>query len=201
VRRGRRATRQQRSSIGSPGDGFIQGSINYAKRTARGLDFTARYRSTPKRCSVATSARFSYSLRSWLIEQKNFTNIANPGDFTESASTLFYPRVRFTSALAWTPTDALTLTWTADWQTSQDLTQLRTSSATLDTSAVEYLETGNFVRNDFAVRYDLTDDVTLRAGVTNVFDAEQAPWLGTTLYSNFDPYGRRFNVGLNWRVW
>jgi outer membrane receptor protein involved in Fe transport len=45
------------------------------------------------------------------------------------------------------------------------------------------------------------DDVTLTAGVTNIFDAEQAEWLGGTLYSNFDPYGRRFNVGINFRPW
>jgi outer membrane receptor protein involved in Fe transport len=192
--------------VGAPtGDaigGFIQGSINYAKRTVRGLDFTARYSIDTEEMFGRDFGQFSYSLNgSWLIEQKFFTDLANPGAFTENASTVFYPRVRFTSSLAWKPIDTLTLTWTADWQTSQDLAQLRTLILNLDTQPLEYRETGNFVRNDFAVRYDLTDDVTLRAGVTNVFDAEQAPWLGTTLYSNFDPYGRRFNVGLNWRVW
>ncbi|MFN3494439.1 MAG: redoxin family protein, partial [Hydrogenophaga sp.] len=29
--------------------------------------------------------------------------------------------------------------------------------------------------------------------------SEQAPYLGTTLYSNFDPYGRRFFIGLNYK--
>jgi outer membrane receptor protein involved in Fe transport len=185
-----------------PIGGFIQGSINYAKRTVRGLDFTARYSIDTEEMFGRDFGQFNYSLNgSWLIEQKFFTDLANPAVFSEVSSTVFYPRVRFTSSLAWKPIDTLTLTWTADWQSSQDLSQLRTLILNLDTQPLEYRETGNFVRNDFAVRYDLTDDVTLRAGVTNVFDAEQAPWLGTTLYSNFDPYGRRFNVGLNWRVW
>ena len=63
----------------------------------------------------------------------------------------------------------------------------------------KYLETGDFNQHDFTVRYDVRDDLTLRFGVVNAFDAEQAPYLGTTLYSNFDPYGRRFFIGLNYR--
>ena len=39
------------------------------------------------------------------------------------------------------------------------------------------------------------------AAVVNAFDAEQAPWLQTTLYSNFDPYGTRYFIGLNFRPW
>ena len=46
---------------------------------------------------------------------------------------------------------------------------------------------------------DPQDDLSVRAGVVNAFDSEQAPYLGTTLYSNFDPYGRRFFIGLNYR--
>ncbi|MNN80572.1 TonB dependent receptor [compost metagenome] len=63
------------------------------------------------------------------------------------------------------------------------------------------LDTGNFARHDFTVRWNVRDDLTLRAGVVNAFDAEQPDYLGTTLYSNFDPYGRRFFVGMNFRPW
>lgn len=202
-------TSQERSEgfkVGAPnGDpigGFIQGSINYAKRTVRGLDFTARYSLDTEEMLGRDFGQFRYSINgSWLIEQKFFTDLANPGVFTEAASTPFYPRVRFTSSLTWSPIDSLDLTWTADWQSAQNITFPRTFVLNSDSTPVEYLNTGNFVRNDFLVRYKVTDDVTLRAGITNAFDAEQAPWLGTTLYSNFDPYGRRFNLGLNWRVW
>ncbi len=92
------------------------------------------------------------------------------------------------------------ISWIADWQTSQDIIQYRDFIANADSRPVDYIRTGNFIRNDFLVRYNVNDDVTLRAGVTNIFDAEQAPYLGTTLYSNFDPFGRRFNIGLNFRL-
>jgi outer membrane receptor protein involved in Fe transport len=55
---------------------------------------------------------------------------------------------------------------------------------------------------DSAIRQchqDRVDHSTLRAGVTNAFDAEQPTYFGTGFIDNMDPYGRRFNIGLNWR--
>ncbi len=204
------ASAQDRSEAFKVGDsvtgiGFIQGSLNYAKRTVRGLDFIGRYTFDTEEMLGRNFGRFDYSINgSWLIEQKQFNNSQNPNDFTEYASTLqtggSFPRVRFTSTLAWEPTQDLRISWIADWQTSQDIIQYRAFIANADSRPVDYIRTGNFIRNDFLVRYNVNDDVTLRAGVTNIFDAEQAPYLGTTLYSNFDPFGRRFNIGLNFRL-
>jgi outer membrane receptor protein involved in Fe transport len=185
---------------GDPIGGFIQGSVNYAKRTVRGLDFTANYQLETADVIGRDWGSLRYRLAgSWLIEQKNFTDIANPGAFTELGSTVFYPRVRMTSSLSWNPTERLQLQWIADWQSSQDIISPINFIANADSRPVEYLETGNFVRNDFSVQYAVRDNLTVRAAVTNAFDAEQAPWLGTTLDSNFDPYGRRFSIGVNWR--
>ena len=180
---------------------FIQGSINYAKRKVRGLDFGARYRLDTEDFGKNWGA-FDYSVNgSWLIEQTNFNNIDNPADYTESAGALYYPRVRLTSALSWTPNDAWRVTWTADWQTSQDIALYRNMIVNADIYPTKMARTGDFMRNDLTVRWKAREDLTVRAGVTNIFDAEQAPWLGTTLYSNFDPYGRRFNIGLNYTPW
>lgn len=179
---------------------FIQDSQNYAKRTVRGLDFTARYALDTAEAFDRNWGRFNFSLNgSWLIEQKQFNDITNPDSYSQLESSLFYPRVRFTSQIAWQPTDALSVTWTTDWQTSQDITERRNFIGNFDNRELRYLKTGNFMRNDISVNYDLRDDLTLRAGVVNVFDAEQAEWLGGTIYSNFDPFGRRFSIGLNWR--
>jgi len=49
------------------------------------------------------------------------------------------------------------------------------------------------------VTWKTTDEVTLRAGVVNAFDAEQPGWMGVALSSNFDPYGTRYYIGLNYR--
>jgi len=188
--------------LGDPFGGYISGSINYAKRTTRGLDFTAQYHLDTDEMFGRNWGAFDYSLNgNWLIEQKNFNNAQNPSDFTESSSLLFYPRVRLTSSLTYRPNDDWSFNWTMDWQTAQDISQSRTFVANADSRRVQYMDTGNFARHDFTVRYQVTDDVTLRAGVTNAFDAEQASWLGYTLYSNFDSWGTRYHVGLNWKVW
>lgn len=183
---------------------FIQGSINYAKRTVRGLDFTANYRLDSEEAWGRNWGRFDYRLNgSWLIEQKQFNNSENPNDFTELASTLsgtaIFPRVRFTSSLSWTPVERLTVTWDADFQTAVDNIQLRNFVANSDSRDPRYLDTGNFLRHDFTVRYDVNEEITVRAGVVNAFDEEPAPWMGGTILTSQDIFGRRFSVGLNWR--
>jgi len=181
---------------------FLQASFNFAKRTTRGLDFTVNYRADLADITPWSIGRINYSLRgSWLIEQKNFNNISNPNDFTESASLLYYPRVRMTSSLSYAPTDNFSATWVMDWQTAQDIVQARTQVNNIDQRPPETYNTGNFARHDLQFRYGVREDLDLRFGVTNLTNAEQAPWLGTTLYSNFDPYGRRFNIGFNYRPW
>jgi len=191
--------------IGAPASdpigGFIERSFNYASLETRGLDFTGRYRLDTSDSFGRNWGVFDYSLAgSWLIEQKQFLNEADPGDFDELASTLQYPRVRFTSSLTWTPNETWSVNWTADWQSAQNIVFRRDFVNNADGRSADQLDTGNFVRNDFTVRYNVNQDLTLRAGVVNAFDSEQAPYLGTTLYSNFDPYGRRFFIGLNYKV-
>jgi outer membrane receptor protein involved in Fe transport len=186
-----------------PGDaigGFLLGPINRSKLETRGLDFTLNYRLDTEEAFGRNWGQFSYSLGGlWLIDQKNFTDPADPTAFTDSTTNFFFPRLEFVSRLTWRPTDVLALTWTADWQASQDFNKNRDLVATgnLDGQPYEWNKSGDFVRNDFSVRYDLRDDLTLRATVTNAFDAEPPAFVGFA--STMDPYGRRFNIGLNWR--
>lgn len=185
---------------GDPIGGFILGPINRSKLETRGLDFTVNYRLDTEEAFGRNWGRFSYSLGGlWLIDQKNFTDPTDPGAFTDSTTNVFFPRVEFVSRLTWRPNDVLALTWTADWQTSQDLSKTRNvvASGNLDAQPYEWNRTGNYTRHDFSVRYDLRDDLTLRANVTNIFDVEPNRDVGFA--SNFDPYGRRFNIGLNYR--
>ncbi len=188
---------------GDPIGGFIQGSINYAKRTTRGLDFTGRYHMDLEEKFGHNWGRLDYRVAgSWLIEQKNFNNSTNPDDFTGLDATIFYPRVRLTSSLTYTPNDTWSINWTMDWQTSQNnASQFRDYAATGNVDAREStdIRTGMFARHDFTVRWNARDDLSIRAGVVNAFDAEQARYLGSTLFSNFDPYGTRFFIGLNYR--
>ena len=188
--------------LGHPVGGFIQVPVNYASREARGLDFKARYGFDTEEMFGRDLGTITLDLGgSWLIAQKNFTSYTDPGFFTESAGGLYYPRVRFTNRVSWSPNEDLTVTWTTDWQTGQNISRYRdfVAGGNLDSRPIEHLRTEGFARNDINIRYAVTDEVTVRGGVTNVFDKSQDPWLADALYSNFDPYGRRFYIGLNWR--
>jgi outer membrane receptor protein involved in Fe transport len=181
---------------------FIQRSFNYASLKTRGLDFNARYRIDTEEMFGRDFGRLDYSLAgSWLITQQQYLNESDASDYDELAGTLYYPRVRMSSSLTWTPNDTWSVNWTADWQTAQNIVYPRDYVTNMDSRQPDELDTGNFVRNDFTFRYNVTNDLSLRTGVVNAFDAEQAPYLGTTLYSNFDPYGRRFFIGLNYKAW
>ena len=183
---------------GDPIGGFIQGSINYAKLTTRGLDFTARYSLDLEEKFGLNWGRLDYSIGGlWLIEQKQFLNAANPAAFTELSSGVFYPRVRFTSSLTYSPNDTWSVNWSVDWQTAQDLVNPRDFINNIDSRPVEWLNTGNFARHDFTIRYNVNDELSIRTGVVNAFDNEQAQYTGFA--SNFDPYGTRFFFGLNYR--
>ncbi|MBJ7446780.1 MAG: TonB-dependent receptor [Brevundimonas sp.] len=186
--------------LGDPIGGFIEGSVNYAALQTRGLDFTARYTMDLAEVTGREWGTLDYSLGGlWLIEQKQFLNADEPGDFEELSSNIFYPRVRLKSSLTYAPNEIWSVNWTADWQTAQDSVRIRDFVSNADGREYDELNTGNFTRHDFTVRWNAREDLTVRAGVVNAFDEEQADYLGTTLYSNFDPYGRRFFIGLNYR--
>jgi outer membrane receptor protein involved in Fe transport len=186
--------------VGDPIGGFIEGSVNYAKLETRGLDFTGRYSLDLEAVTGKAWGTLDYALAgSWLIDQNEYLNADDPSDQTSLAGTLYYPKVRLSSSLTWTPNDVWSVNWTADWQASQDIIQIRDAVSNADQREYDEFTTGDFTRHDFTVRWNVRNDLSLRAGVVNAFDAEQATYLGTTLYSNFDPYGRRFFIGLNYR--
>ena len=188
---------------GDPIGGFIQQSFNYAALETRGLDFTGAYRLNTADWGK-NWGEFDYRLSgSWLIEQKQYLNEADPGDYDELAGgfsgTQAYPRVRLASSLTWRPNETWNINWTADWQSATNIVRPRDFINNADSRLVDQMNTGNFTRHDITVRYNVRDDLTVRAGVVNVFDAEQRDILGTTIYPNYDPYGRRFFIGMNYR--
>lgn len=184
----------------SPVGGFIEQPFNYAKLKTSGLDFNARYRLDLEESFGLSAGRLDYSIAgTYLIEQKQYLNKLDPSFYNDLTSDVGYPHVRFNSSLTWTPNAVWSVNWTADWQSSQDLIKARAFVGNADAREAQYIRTGNFVRNDVTVRWNVNDDVTLRAGVVNLFDEEQSAWLGTTVYSNYDAYGRRYFAGLNYR--
>lgn len=187
---------------GDPIGGFIQGSINYAKLATEGLDFGLNYNLDTYDVFGQDWGRFSYSINGlWLIRQESYLDSANPEAHTSSAGNLYFPRVRYTSSLTYAPNDVWSVNWTADWQTSQHIFNRFSIASNIDNIPTDALKTGAFTRHDFTVRWNVRDDLSVRAGVVNAFDNEQNPYLQGTLYNNFDAWGRRFFIGLNYRPW
>jgi outer membrane receptor protein involved in Fe transport len=182
---------------------FIQGSLNYAALTATGIDFGANYSMDLKETFGVIPGRFTYALTgNWLQTQHDFTNIADPLDSTDYESTVGNPVVRLKHTMTWRPTDKLALTWTIDWQSSQEIEDKDVLVGNRDRyESTKYLTTGAFTEHGLSVRYDVRPKVTLRAGVVNMFDAEPAKWLGNSTDDNFDLWGRRMFVGFNIRPW
>jgi outer membrane receptor protein involved in Fe transport len=182
---------------------FIQGSLNYAALTAKGVDFTTRWGGDVFRFGGRDWGTFSHSIRgNWLIERDNFVNIVDPTDPSIFVDTVGLPRVRLLSTVNWSPVETLSFIWDWDWQASQEIEDIDViGNGNFDRyESLDYLETGDFNQHDFSVRWAVRDDLVLRAGVVNAFDAEPARWLGNTSADNFDLFGRRFYVSFNFKA-
>ncbi|OYX02106.1 MAG: TonB-dependent receptor [Caulobacter vibrioides] len=180
---------------------FIQGSVNYARTMNRGLDFQFLWRGDLETITGWDMGRLNYRMSgTYLFEQHDFTNIADPNQHTDYETTVGLPRVRFSSTLDWQVNDKLSLQWSADWQSSQEIIDPDNIGANKDIYDPKYFTTGSFIQHDFTVRYAPKDDFTLRAGVVNAFDKNPALWLGNTSADNFDFFGRRFFVGFNYKM-
>lgn len=191
---------------------FVQGSLNYAKLTAEGVDFSTRFNFELEDVFGHDWGRIDWNTRgSYNIQRQDFTNIANPavhldreGLYQDPTASFLYNDsvVRFLSTVAWSPTDRLSVSWDWDWQSSQEIEDVDVLVANPDRyDSIKYLETGAFSQHDFTVRYQIQDDLTVNAGVINAFDEEPARWLGNTTADNFDLFGRRFFVNMNYKVW
>lgn len=191
---------------------FVQGSLNYAKLTAEGVDFATKFHFELEDVFGHDWGRIDWNTRgTYNIQRQDFTNIANPavhldreGLYQDPTASFLYNDsvVRFLSTVAWSPTDRLSVSWDWDWQSSQEIEDVDVLVANPDRyDSIKYLETGAFSQHDFTVRYQIHDDLTVNAGVINAFDEEPARWLGNTTADNFDLFGRRFFVNMNYKVW
>jgi outer membrane receptor protein involved in Fe transport len=183
------------------GVGFIQGSLNYAKTEAQGIDFSANYHLDIAEMFSRNWGEIDFSLRgNYLIGQDDFTSIADPTFRTSNDTFVGLPRVRFLLTTTWEPVENLRLIWDWDWQASQEIIGEQVLVNNPDDRDPKFRTTGDFSQHDFALSYDLNDNLQFRAGVVNAFDEEPAKWLGsTTSADNFDLFGRRYFMGVRFR--
>jgi outer membrane receptor protein involved in Fe transport len=177
---------------------FLSSPLNFALLRARGIDFAARYRVELADWFTRDLGRLDFSVRgTYDIRRQNFTNPSAPNQPIDIDATVGNPRVRFLIGTTYT-LGAFAATWEIDHQTSQEIFDDVVLVNDPDNRAPELLTTGSFTQHDFLFRYELNERVRLRAGVINAFDAE--PNVQTGAADNFDLFGRRFYIGLNWRM-
>lgn len=189
---------------------FIQGSVNYARTTARGVDYQFLYHTDVENIIGKDWGRISYKLSgNYLLQQHDFTNISDPNEHLDNETGLGLPRVRFASKLTWEVNEKLSLAWNVDWQSSQWLLLNGAGTRPLDVDDMKadpdnrdprYYKTTPFVQHDFTVMYSPREHLVLRGGVVNAFDEEPNRWLGNTSEDNFDLFGRRFFIGFNYKM-
>ena len=178
---------------------FVFGPVNFAGLRARGIDFAARYRIDLADMPFLDGdlGRLDFSLRgTYSIRRQDFVNPIAPDIATEIDATVRNPRVRYLFGTTWSWRD-LGLTWEVDWQSSQEITDLRNALSDPDNRDPALRSTGAFTTHDFSARYDVNENIRLRAGVINAFDAE--PNVQTGQVETFDLFGRRFYLGLTYR--
>jgi outer membrane receptor protein involved in Fe transport len=188
---------------------FIQGFFNYAKQTAEGVDFSARYRQDLQELTGRDWGELNFSIRgSWNISRRSYTDALNPNFFFDLNDTQGYPTVRYLTQTTWSK-GPLGITWSMDFQPSIELQDKDILITNPDSRPSYLLETGDFVQHDFTATWDVTDRIRLRGGVVNAFNEE--PSIGALVgidpfgfsaggtVNQFDLYGRRFFVGVNAR--
>lgn len=179
---------------------FLQGSLNYAKLETQGMDFTVTYRQPLDSVWGKNLGSLNLSLRG-NYEQWNreYTNIDQPLAQTDYTQTVGSPQLRFATNVAWHFKPDLSFYWNMDFQSSQEIQDVNVWQRDPDNREFKYISTGDFIQHDFSVRWDVKENILLRAGVVNAFDADPVDWLGQTTADNFDLFGRRFYAGFQYR--
>nr|WP_303657346.1 TonB-dependent receptor [Asticcacaulis aquaticus] len=179
---------------------FLQGSLNYAKLETQGMDFTVTYRQPLDSVFGKNLGQLNFSLRG-NYEQWNreYTNIDAPLAQTDYTQSVGAPQLRFATNVAWRFKPDLSFFWNMDFQSSQEIADIDLLRSDSDNREYKFLTTGDYIQHDFSVRWDIKDNLLLRAGIVNAFDADPVDWLGQTTADNFDLFGRRFYVGFQYK--
>ncbi len=175
---------------------FIQGPFNFAGLRARGIDFQASYGFETEDLTGYDLGRLNFSVSgNYLIRRQDFTSPTDPNAAIQIDGTANNSRVRFRTSTSWEQ-GPIQVQWRVDYQRGVPVIANRNILTNTDSRDVEFLTIPDFWQHDLSARYTLTDQVTLRGGMTNVFDNE--PTIQAGLQDQFDLYGRRYFFSLNY---
>ncbi len=164
---------------------FRSGAVNFARFEADGVDFAATYR-TRLTADVSLEARIGGTWNNSVIR---FTSPTDPSASDQFIGEAQQPEWAFVTGIALTRGPAR-FEWQSFWQSAQFFQGVEVEDG--DTGFARPNRSPAQWSHNISLRYDITDDFTLRAGVTNLTD--ERPYAAEAAYP-VSTRGRSFFVG------
>lgn len=162
------------------------GYLNSASFNTRGLEFQARYG-----MELYGGDLNFYLVGNKLLELEYFEFQNRPDEIDDDKGEVGNPEIQFRLTTTYSRDD-----WTATWTTRYvDNSALYDVSPEGDTPEdIHPHSIGTMITHDLNGTYDVTDSISLRAGVRNIFDKLPPGYTSDPIY---DLVGRRFYAGVN----
>jgi outer membrane receptor protein involved in Fe transport len=180
---------------------FLSAPVNLGFLKNEGVDFQAVY--AKDLSDIFSTANDIGNVRlsvqgTRLISSQTQTDPADETSFSENRNFVGLPELRFNFNATYN-INKLSLTYALNWQNSQEVFDRRNifPGDVIDAQSSipeEFRKTGSFDQHDVSVRYEVTDSLTLRGGVVNIFDKDPVGYAENNI---FDFFGRRYFMGAN----
>ncbi len=164
---------------------FRSGSVNFARFEADGVDFSATYR-TRLTNDLRLEARIGGT---WNNSVVRFTSPTDPSASDQFIGEAQQPEWAFSTGIALTHGPAR-FEWQSFWQSAQFFQGIEVEDG--DTGFARPNRSPAQWSHNLSLRYEVTDDFTLRAGVTNV--TNERPYAAEAAYP-VSARGRSFFLG------
>lgn len=164
---------------------FRSGSVNFARFEADGVDFSATYR-TRLTSDLRLEARIGGT---WNNSVVRFTSPTDPSASDQFIGEAQQPEWAFTTGIELTHGPA-SFEWQSFWQSAQFFQGIEVEDG--DTGFARPNRSPAQWSHNLSLRYEVTDDFTLRAGVTNV--TNERPFASEAAYP-VSARGRSFFLG------
>ncbi|MCJ9430444.1 TonB-dependent receptor [Kordiimonas marina] len=177
---------------------FILQPVNVQAIETDGIDIEARYGFNVDSIMKDKPGRIDLRLVGTYTFHQRFFNFQNdPTDFEEWAGVVGTPHWASQLFLSYT-TEKLHVQWKTRWLDPMLNARQDILAAEPERYKPGYEKSGHYFKHDLSVEYKLTEMLTLRLGVNNVFDKKPPIMHRTsTARTRYDLYGRYYWGGLN----
>jgi len=177
--------------------GFTSGQANIASATARGVDFSAIYGFEVEEVTGNDWGDMQVSVGGTrFIERDDFEFQDFPDQVDQVLTELGNPRWIVNGTVNWNY-EKFSATYQIRYQSNQLLSGVEVEEIAADPLFIDPFNTGDAFIHDISFRYQLNDNVSLRAGVNNIGD--RTPFFSAITFP-VGPIGRNFFFGITGRL-